>query len=384
MRAYAGVDYLARQFLERGYPVTVFAHVPAEHMSETVGLPYKVQSLHSGWLGALPRVRNLIFRRRIQSELERGCSAVLVNVTNPSGYFKLSVDHKLARPHVPLIHYCPEIWVPGEPTRLSKSTLAFYQAHINLPDLIIDVDAHRAVARQKAFSVQKPVHVLPNTLPRNAVSASVPEGELARLAGRSFPAGKRILLFTGAASASTLEEIRQLVPKLNDQVFFLWFVSGKKEEAMRATLAIGEAGHERFHVAPAVPREVLLAAQRQAHAGLIAYSQRAVPTLNQKFAAPTKLYEYIANGLPVVSYPNPSIVKQVVDYSIGQCAAEDSAASLAEAANALLARPDLANLSDHVERVFFDHLCYERQSAEIMERLLALVEPNSSQQRFGT
>lgn len=371
LRASAGFYYIADALNERGYCVEMFAHIPVEMMHEINSLPFPVHSLYEGALGKVPRIRHLAFQRKIKRNYFEKCDALVVNFTNPVDYCKLGVEFKKHYPKKPLIHFCPELWVPGEKTKITGEALDFYLGHVNTPDMLIDVEPLRAKLRSERLGLQKPVEVIRNTLPLKSLPEFAPAGTLEKLAGRMLPKDKHILLLTGRATIAMVNEVKAIMDNVSERVFMLWFATGGDQALAKARDMLER---DRAHVAKSVPRFDLLSARWEADAGLIAYSWRSVPTLNQEYAAPSKLFEYLATGLPVVSYGNPSVKALTDKYGIGICSSEETPEALAKAVDMLFARHDFSSLREQVKSVFENELSYEKSSKDVLERMCSLID----------
>lgn len=374
LRNYSGFQYLADALHERGLSVEIFANIPRSMLPEISSLPYHVHSCYEGAFGLIPRLRHLRFRQKIRCALDNQCIAVIVNSTFSASYFREAVAFKEQYTDKRLILYCSELWLPNENSHVPHRDRVYCISHVNDADMIIDVEPHRAKLRKHYFELQKPINILPNTLPRKELPPPASPGTLAKVVGYTIPKDKYVLLFTGPVTDVTLAELMHVMKKVPDHVFLLWIGHASYNSVSNARSALQELlGADRLHICTSIPRITLLSVMHEASAGLILYSYRSYPTMNQMYAAPTKLYEYIAAGLPVVSYSNPSIKKLVDDYGLGSCAEEDVPESLGRAIEQLFARPDYALLCEHVKRVFENQLCYEECTREAMEEITRLI-----------
>lgn len=281
---------------------------------------------------------------------------------------------KRRHPGKVLIEYAAELGRPDEPVAFATDRLEPYDRCAGAPDMVIDVEPHRAAIRKQRLRIPGDVFVIPNTLPKSALPPRAPPGALDRIAGVILPKDKRIVLLTGPVTGTTIGEVSAMLPATSDRVFLLWMAAGSNANIEEGRTALAAtAAKDRFHICQGVPRPTLLAAIHEADVGLVVYSYRSYPTENQQFAAPGKLYEYIATGLPVVSYGNPSIRAVVEEYGLGTCAEEDTPESLGRAIDALLDRPDFASLRRHVATVFTETLCYDELSREALDRMCGLI-----------
>lgn len=369
-RSYAGLKYLADSLADCGINVVVFAQIPVASMDEVKGYRYPVYSCYTGLLGRIPWLRGVYFRWKIRQRIAESCDALIVNFTNPAAYVKEGVQFKNKFPNRPLIHYCPELWIPGEATNLSKHVCNYYLRNANLPDLIIDVESNRARTRAQHIGISKKVEVLMNTLPLSELPVRSPAGTLQKISCSKLPKNKRVLVYTGIVKPSIVDELTAIMSVASSDIFLLWFAQGLRESVESAQRQMHRVlGGHRVRVCESVSRPVLLGALHEADAGLIAYSCQKVKTANQKYAAPTKLFEYIALGLPVVSFGNPSIKDLVEKFDLGEVSVLDTPESLGEAINKLFRREDYDRLRSHVSNVFSNELCYEKTSRRVLGKI---------------
>lgn len=374
LRNYSGFQYLADSLYERGFEVEIFAHVPHKIMPEAKTLPYSVHSCYEGFFGRIPRLRHLKFIRDIRRALSVTCDAVIINAYTPSSYYMEGVTFKRENPTIPLIQYSPELWLTSDQGGFGVRQHEYFLRHANIPEMIIDVEPNRARLRSECFGLKKTVQVIPNTLPAKSIPEPAAPGTLARIAGTLLPKDQRILVFTGVASPMMVAEMKTIMNAVSDRVFLLWFAHGSSQAINEARKALcSMPGIGRIHVAYAVSRKMLLSALHQADAGLIAYSYREGTTMNQRYAAPTKLYEYLAAGLSIVSYGNPSIKELVDKFNLGNCSKDDTPESLGESINELFDRADFASLREHVKEIFTERLCYEKSAGDVLRQICELI-----------
>jgi glycosyltransferase involved in cell wall biosynthesis len=374
LRSYSGVKYLCDSLAARGVDVELYAPIPRNMLPELRGSRIIPHSLFVPWYGRVPRIRAYAFRIQI---LVRGLSGSNAGLLfSELSFFREAVLIKKLRPRVPLVHYCQELLTREEFPGMRA--VRFYELHASVPDLIVDVDQHRAAIRRNRFRIRQEIMVLRNTLPMSAVPPPAPDGSLSELAGGGLPAGVPILAYIGGIHRGTgLNRVLEALEGLHRPCFFLGFCHGRNRRAVESFRREVESrlGPQRGRICQAVPRARLLACLHEADAGLVYYPYSELPSINQRYCAPTKMYEYIAAGLPVVASVNPPMLELIQGNGLGVCAEDDSPEALRRAIDAVL--DQTANRAAHSRRareIFAEELCFERVSAPVVEGILALLQ----------
>ena len=372
VHAYGGVLYLADALWQRGVDVRVLGHVQKEYADLIPQKPYPLVNLAQLPFGGIPKVRGSVKLARILAE---GLRADTHWLFNDNGFLFEAVLLKRLRPKKKLIHYTTELLTPEEHPKVPR--LRFYDRYAGVADLVIDVDAHRAKVRQQRFGLKQTPLVLPNTLPAADFPPPGPAGTLARLAGGGLPGDRFILLYAGSAHPSlTFDRLLHAVTLCPVPVFLLCFIRGEAGRVAdwrrQLDAKLGPAGGR---MCSAVPRVELLRALPEAGAGLIYYPPSDEASANQLYCAPTKLYEYLAAGLPVVGTSNPSLRDLLKSADLGCCADEDTPAGLARALERTITRyGSRATIHrSHAQTYFRDRLCFERTSEAVLSSILQLI-----------
>lgn len=357
LRAYSGVKYLCDALAQRGIELELWANIPRDMMHETIGWRFSVRSFLNMWYGAIPKFRVLATKCHI---LWMGLFTHTAILYVDHAFLREIVLIKWLRPKKTLIHYCPEFYKPGEVKSPPKGVV-YYQSCADIANIVIDVEPNRAKLRKEYYNLSKLPLVIPNTLPRSEIPPFASAGTLAELAGGPLPEGVPVLLYTGAILNSigdgTFNTILRAVSMTKRSVFFLAFVYGDVlsiSAVRQACLCILDSGKAR--ICNSVPRRQLLACIHEADAGIVYYPPG--KDIGCCYCAPTKIFEYFAAGLPVVSAPNPSLVELIGD-KLGVCAKEDTPESLALAIEQcldLFANPQRKQL---IREEFNNNLCYE-------------------------
>lgn len=372
LRAYSGIKYLCNSLTDGGIAVEAYAPIPRNMIPELAGCRFPVHSLFAPWYGKIPRLRIYLFRAQLFIKSLLDDDAIMFSELT---FFRDAVMHKKLKPQLPFIHYCQELLTPEEFPE-SKET-RFYERDTDCVDLTIDVDSNRAALRRTRFNLTREILVLPNTLPLSDLPPPAPVGTLSQLAGGNLPEGVPILIYIGGTHKGTgFDTIIKAVARVSRPLFFLGFCYGRKQEDVDLVRRAVEShlGSKRGRICNAVPRVALLSCLHEASAGLVYYPYTDAPSANQLYCAPTKVFEYIAVGLPVVASANPPLISLIEDNQLGVCAKDDSVAALHDAIECLLTSPKYqSDIRQRSQKLFAEQLCFEKVALPVVARVKSLL-----------
>jgi len=367
LRAYSGVKYLADSLFDKGIKIEIFAPIPRQMIDEVKNYRFPVHSLFGAWYGLIPRLRVHMFRLRIRWKALREPSSWLFTDLS---FFPEAVAIKRAKPKTTLIHYCLELLTPEEFPELKN--VQFYEDNANVPDLILDVDANRAAARKKRFCLTREIMVLPNTLPLTEIPRHAPNGTLSTLAGGGLPPDVPILVYIGGVHKGTgFDTIIDALSSITQPFFFLGFCNGSNRDVESIRHKVNaRLGSHRGRICNSVPRQLLLSCLHEAAAGLVYYPYTDAPSINQLYCAPTKLFEYLSVGLPVIASSNPPLIDLIKHNRLGVCARDDGVVALRDAIDCLL---NSKISHDYIRKVFSEKLCYEKVSGTVINSIIQII-----------
>ena len=267
-----------------------------------------------------------------------------------------------------MVHYCQELLEAHQYFRDSE----LYDRLTAMADAFIDVEPHRAVWRREKCQTTGPNFILPNTCPLATWPAPAPPGALLRVAQLADD-GVPILLYAGGFGvAKPFERVVEILRQIGTRFKFIAFCSNTTEQDLNkfrawAARQLPQVPHA---LLPGRKRSELLPLLAQADAGFIDYSYAYEPILNQKYCAPTKLYEYMASGLAVIGSNNPSLRTVIDAEEIGRTATQDTPGAMAAAAQWVLEDAvRLAGMQRRSRACFAEKYCYEKLCAPVVEEL---------------
>jgi glycosyltransferase involved in cell wall biosynthesis len=232
-------------------------------------------------------------------------------------------------------------------------------------DAVVTVSDGIARRLQDRYRLRERPAVVRNVCDLPAPDPSVAPGALRLLAG--VPDGEPLILHQGAAALDRgCETLVRAVARLErGHVVFLG--DGDPGYAERlAAIAGTERVAERVHLVDGVPPERLLTYTRDADVGVSLLQDTCE---NHRLALPNKVFEYLAEGVPVVVSDSPELGRLVAERDVGWRAGPADVTSVAGA----LARA-LDGGGDRALRARVAHAASELSWARERTRLLGLYD----------
>lgn len=368
----AGTQYLLDE-LSRWFAVEVYVLTQPRQAAWYAGLSYPCRVYPfwgTRWTKGPLRLMSKVFRLALFLKLLR---ARYVLATEATYLREAAWAKRLRGGRQRLAQFCQELYLPEEyPPGSPKGRWSETQKkYARVPDVVIDVDPFRAGIRREYYRLVHMPYVLRNTFPLAQMPPAAAPGELWRLTGIAPPSADIPVLVHagGIGPEKPLERVVDAVAALKRPVFLLAFCAASESQIRRVReYAAHKLGAERFWFRPPVPREALRARLWEADVGVVDYAFSMEPTLNQKYCAPTKLYEFMACGLAVLGSDNESIRGIVEREGCGVCARGDAPMDLARALEELL-RQDVAAMKAQARAAFAARYSYETCCADEVRRI---------------
>lgn len=373
LREYSGTQHLIRN-LARTFDITVIVRCEKNDVAEYRQMPCECKTWtwwDCKWPWWKRRLVTGLLRLYIMFQVYRAERVLITEC-----YFMRETIWAMAlRRRKPLlVQFCQELFLPEEtPGRWSQ----IYQRYAGVPDIVIDVDPSRARIRAEYFKLDNVRYVLRNTVPEKTLPDYAPEGTLWRLAEMEKHPDAPVLLYMGGLSREKpAYRIIDTVAYAKQPVFLLAFCAAlpEKIEEMEK-LAAAQLRPGSYKICTARSRAALLGSIYEADIALVDYSTAVENSSNQRYCAPTKLYESMACSLAVLGSNNESLRSVIEGCDAGFCADDDDREGLGRALDRILADPHhLARMKQNARRAFLEKFTYEKCCLPEISRLIEEIE----------
>lgn len=224
-------------------------------------------------------------------------------------------------------------------------------------DAVITVSAYRGEAMVKALDIPKPVVVM-NTPYYVSPDRLKPGTWLEKFKG------KRVVLYQGRyADGMGLAEAIRSAKFLPSDVALVFRGYGPFEEAMHQVIA-EEKLTEKVTLVPPVPMNDLVFSAVGSDLGLVVYNP---VNLNNLYAAPNKLFEFIMAGTPCIGSDLPYIREIVVGNQLGLVFKPGDSEDMAKVIMSLLENPDELTTMKIRCLEFAKQFCWEVEGAKLLQ-----------------
>lgn len=189
-------------------------------------------------------------------------------------------------------------------------------------DINICANEMRAIMMQKVFNIRKDVLVFEN-IRELKYSKCISLEELETKYGVFFSDNKfNIISTAGCSLGRGTEKVVKAVTDLGND-YMLYLVGKNNEEEERYIRSIGG---ENVIILPQMKEEELKYCISKSNLGVVIYNMN---DMNNKYCASGKIYEFIFEGIPVITSENPPLQKICSEFKIG-IASNDYFSSITE------------------------------------------------------
>lgn len=365
-RAYSGLKYMYQKLNNDEFDITLWAAVSCHQKKELVQWGGKVNSFFWQGLGKIPKIRMLYMKYKALIQAIKYRNEVII--CHELYFYHICTIVKRMFPKTKIIHYCTELYDENSPKNFKKM-MKFYENNIEVPDLVIECDEKRRIYRKEKYKIKCKTVTIYNTLPKSEIERYIH----IRKKENQIP----VITYIGAAYGHRqLDFIINAIKFISVPYKLKLFVYGPTESIENlANLCRKQLGESKFEIIVNTPREEIFDKVYNSDIGIVYYN----PTLSigNKFASPTKFFEYISMGIPIVSSQNDSLVDIIDKYNVGLYTKENTIKSLYQCINMLLSDKKLRKtISENAIDAFMKYLNYEIQTKYAFTEIEKLIKMN--------
>ena len=361
-RAYSCIKYLYMEFKNVGVNPEFWCRVPASSMEDYVRWGDETHSFCRSFFYRVPKVRTWYMRWIGFAKCFAYRNRTII--CHDLFHYKACLQIKKWFPETKLVLYFTEIYNSKHSRYLAKLQ-KYFEKHPNDMDMMIECDYKREEYRRGQNGVNKPSATILNTIPLAEV-----EGVLKTNRQRN---DKPVVVFSGGVHepgefSIIIDALREL--SLDYELDFYCFGAKEILDSLREECEEKIAGKYKLIVNKS--REEVLRSIRNADVGIVYYDPEY--SINTRYAAPTKFFEYVSLGIPVMSSGNESLMKIIDEHHLGEYMKTNNVAGMRDGLYRLLSDEMYRiQISDNEAKAFRNHLCYEIQSREAIKMIMNLI-----------
>lgn len=371
-KSYSGTEYFAKSLYSKGLKVCILCKNSDYNKENWEIQQIPIWSL-PGFTKKFVKFSGLLFR--VISVIFIFFNTRIL-ITTDLKYFREALLFKKYKKNSYFIHYNQELLTPEEHPNYSK-LLKIYEENIKFIDINIDSNIERSNVRKSRYKTTGHSFVLPNTLPFHELPERAQKGELGKKSGINESDSRPIFLFMGGANKYSLPyQIINSFIKSNIDAWLIFFCHGSFDyiEELRRFCEISNYS-DKVKILNAIPRKELLSIAWEASAGIVYYPYSIECTDNQKYCAPTKFYEYMALGIPIISSNNPTLSKVIDLNRLGVSAIDDSQEGLANCFRYIFNNKDLVDhIKENSPMLFQKGYSYEVLCDPVIEKIVQIIK----------
>lgn len=362
-RAYSCIKYLYLKLKKQDMAVEFWCRVPASSMSDYKKWGDGTYSFCDSILFKIPKVRTwyMKFIGFIKCFAYRNRTIICHDLF----HYKACSQVKKWFPNTKLIVYFTEIYNEKHSPYLARLQ-DYFEKHPNEMDIMIECDYKREEYRLTQNGVTKPSATILNTIPLSEVE------EILKV--KRVKNERPIVVFSGGVhEPGEFSIIIDALRDINIDCELDFYCFGTKEALNALQNECEEKIKGRYKLIKNKSREEVLHSIRKADVGIVYYDPEY--SINTKYAAPTKFFEYVSLGIPVMASGNESLIKIIDEYHLGEYMRTNNVDGMREGLCRLLSDEKYrVRISQNEMEAFQNHLCYEIQSETAIKMITDLIQ----------
>lgn len=365
-RAYSCIKYLYRALTDRMIDTEVWCAVPAKQKKDLLTWGRDVHSFYFNFWGRIPKIRMLYM-------LIDGCLKCLhyrnkTIICHDLFHYKSCMLIKRLFPKTIIVHYCTEIY-NEKSAKFQQMQMKFYAGHSKFADMTIECNEERRKYRVSTYNLKMPTGVILNTLPKN-------EAEKYRTPNKYQNEIPCIVYSGGIFRVGGWDLILNALTKVRNTFHVRFYCYGNKNAIDDLYEKAGKLlPTDSYKIIEGLGREAVLRQISNADIGIMYYDPEW--SINTRYAAPTKFFEYIGLGIPLICSANDSLANIISANEIGVVMRQNNADGMAEGLEILLQNKEtLSRMSKNALSAFDRKLCYEKQATSTIDMIEDLIKKN--------
>ena len=361
-RAYSCIKYLFMALRQNEVEVECWSRVPSNNMESYKKWGNGTKSFCTCFLSKIPKISTIYMLAKGFVECYKYRNKTII--CNDLFHYKVCVLIKKMFPETKIIEYFTEIYNEQHSSFLYKLQ-KYFEQHPNVMDLMIECDFKREQYRINCNGVYKPSDTILNTIPLSEIE----EIRKLNINKEEIP----VVVYSGGIHAKgEFSIIIDALKKIDLPYRIDFYCFGPKEAIADLVEECQEKLANKYNIITNKGREEVLRSIANADIGIVYYDPEF--SINTRYAAPTKFFEYISLGIPVVTSGNESLVRLISEYKLGAYMKTNDINGMREALFELLSDTELRKDVRNSEINAFDNvLCYECQSKSAIKKILDLV-----------
>lgn len=361
-RAYSCIQYLYYKLLEKNVDLECWARVPKSSRESYKKWGKEAHTFFNCFLMNVPKIRTQYMKIYGFFKCLQYRNKIII--CHDLFHYPACCYVKKHYPDTKLILYFTEIFNKNH-VMLMQNLQHYFEKNPNNMDLMIECDFKREEYRIETNHIVKPTVTILNTIPMEDVN----KYKINKKIKNSRP----IIVYSGGIHQDgEFDVIIDALQKIDMNFELDFYCFGN--DSLLATLnkECEEKLPGKYRITANLPRDAVMEKIYNADIGITYYDP--TESINTKYAAPTKFFEYLGLEVPIVCSGNPSLTNLIDKYGLGTYMKENNVDGLSDAIFELLNSESKRQEISKNEKVAFEkYLCYEIQSQNGINKIMDII-----------
>lgn len=220
----------------------------------------------------------------------------------------------ILRPGV-MVQDCRELYLPNEVSHFAgKAGCFFEKLGIQRADVLICANQDRARFMQELYHLEREPLVYENLRRLEYSGGSARDAQAERFAGYLHEGELRIITTSGCSVSRTNDVLVRNLKRVKQPCRLFMVGEDPASDRQAIEQIIAEEGLENVEILGKLNQDELKYLISVSHIGIVNYHQK---DHNNRYCASGKLFEFLYEGLPVVTTTNPPLKRLCDEYGVG-------------------------------------------------------------------